>query len=121
MKYNIKKHIKPVRLKGLPENIRQTLKAMRLKRNWSQAELGHRIGLPQMHISGIETGKIVPRFDTLLELVRILGYDLLLTPRSLVPVVQALIRDQGQHAEEERPLYGNDEEPEKNRSSYDEV
>src|SRR5579862_9476697 len=120
MKSNIKKHIKPVRLKSLPESMRQTLKAMRLKRHWSQAELGHRTGLPQMHISGIETGKIVPRFDTLLELVRILDYDLLLTPRSLVPAVQALIRDQGQDAEE-RPLYGNNEELEKQRSSDDEV
>ena len=121
MKSNIKRHIKPLRLKGLPESMRQALKAARLKCNWSQAELGDRIGLPQMHISGIETGKIIPRFDTLLDLVRILGYDLLLTPRSLVPVVQALIRDQGQDAEE-RPLYANDEESEEQqRSRHDEV
>ena len=46
-----------------------------------------------MHISGIETGKIVPRFDTLLDLVRVLDRDLLMVPRALVPAVQALIRD----------------------------
>lgn len=120
MKYNIKKHIKPIRLKSLPENMRQILKAARLKRNWSQAELGQRIGLPQMHISGIETGKIIPRFDTLLELVRILGYDLLLTPRSLVSAVQALIRDEGQDTEA-RPIYASDEEPEKPGGRHDEV
>ena len=120
MKSNINKHIKPVRLKSLPESMRQTLKAMRLKRQWSQAELGHRIGLPQMHISGIETGKIVPRFDTLLDLVRVLGYDLPLVPRSLVPAVQALIRDQGQEGEE-RPLYAFDEEPEQKGPRRDEV
>jgi hypothetical protein len=67
-----------------------------------------------MHISGIETGKIVPRFNTLLDLVRVLDYDLLLVPRSLVPAVQALIRDQrrpdqGGVDEEERPLYAADE------------
>ncbi len=100
--------------------MRGILKAARLNRNWSQAELGQRLGLPQMHISGIETGKIIPRFDTLLDLVRILDYDLLLTPRSLVPVAQALIRDQGRDAEE-RPLYANNEEPEKKRSRHDEV
>jgi len=66
-----------------------------------------------MHISGIETGKIVPRFDTLLDLVRVLGYDLLLIPRSLAPAVQALIRDHGHAAETgtdegERPLYAVD-------------
>ena len=90
---NINKHIKSVRFTSLPETMRQDLKAARLKRNWSQLELGQRIGLPQMHISSIETGKIVPRFNTLLDLVRILDYDLLMVPRSLVPAVQSLIRD----------------------------
>lgn len=116
----IRKHIKPLRLKGLPEGMRQSLIAARLNRKWSQAELGQRVGLPQMHISGIETGKIVPRFDTLLDLVRILDYDLLLTPRSLVPAVQALIRDEGQDTEE-RPLYANNEEQENPRDPHDEV
>jgi len=64
-----------------------------------------------MHISAIESGKVVPRFDTLLDLVRLLDFDLLMVPRSLVPVAQALIRDhrspQSSHAEEgEQPLYG---------------
>jgi transcriptional regulator with XRE-family HTH domain len=93
MKNDIKKHIKSMRLKSLPESMRQELKAARLKRGWSQAELGMKAGLPQMHISGIETGKIVPRFDTLLDFIRVLDYDLLLIPRSLVPITQALIRE----------------------------
>src|SRR5208282_5141821 len=90
---NIKKHIKPVRLGALPADMRRELKEARRKRGWSQAELGRRTGLPQMHISGIESGKIVPRYDTLLDLVRILDHDLLMVPRWLVPAVQALIRD----------------------------
>ncbi len=109
--------IKPVRLDGLPADMRRELKAARRKRGWSQAALGRRIGLPQMHISGIESGKIVPRFDTLLDLVRILDYDLLTVPRSLVPATRALIRDHAnpeQHrGEGERPLYaveGNEAE-----------
>src|ERR1700736_3920283 len=93
MNTDIKKPIKPTRLNSLPEAMRRELKAARLNRGWSQAELGRRIGLPQMHVSGIETGKIVPRYDTLLDLVRVLDYDLLMVPRSLVPAVQALIRD----------------------------
>lgn len=112
MKLDINKHIKPVRLNGLPETMREALKAARLKRGWSQANLGQKIGLPQMHISGIESGKIVPRFDTLLDLVRILEYDLLMVPRSLVPAVQALIRDQDS-ATEERGLYNIEEEQER--------
>ena len=100
-----------IRLKQLPDAIRKEMVAARHKRGWSQSELGQRSGLPQMHISGIETGKIVPRFDTLLDLVRVLGYDLLLVPRSLAPGVQALIRDQQHPADEgERPLYAVDNE-----------
>jgi len=92
--------------------MRQELKAARRRRGWSQAALGQEIGLPQMHVSGIETGKIVPRFDTLLDLVRVLDHDLLLVPRPLVPRVEALIRDHRRHdagEEEERPLYAVDD------------
>src|SRR5262245_13201379 len=84
--------IKTARLGMLPEAIRREIRAARKSRKWSQAELGRRVGLPQMHISGIESGKISPRFDTLLDLVRVLGFDLLLVPQTMVPVVQSLIR-----------------------------
>jgi transcriptional regulator with XRE-family HTH domain len=107
-------HIKSSRLRGLPADVLRDLLAARLVRGWSQAELGRRVGLPQVHISGIETGKVAPRFNTLLDLVRVLDYDLLLVPRSLVPAVQSLIRDQ-RHPDGnatdvgERPLYATDE------------
>src|SRR5579862_2061975 len=108
------KHMKAARLNQLPNAVRKEIIEARHKRGWSQAELGQRVGLPQMHISAIETGKIVPRFDTLLDLVRVLGRDLLLVPRTLVPAVKALIRDQRRpdhptDADEgERSLYAAD-------------
>ena len=79
-----------------------------------------------MHISGIESGKIVPRFDTLLDLVRVLGFDLLMVPRALVPAMQALIRDQRNQEERrddgERPLYAADDDAPKTQGhSHDEV
>ena len=104
-------HMLSERLVGLPQAMRRELKDSRKRRGWSQAELGRRVGLPQMHISGIESGKVVPRFNTLLDLVRVLDYDLIMVPRALVPVVQAQIRDHrhpgnGPYAEEgEQPLY----------------
>lgn len=120
MEHNTKKHIRPLRLNGLPEAMRRDLKAARLQHRWSQAELGQRLGLPQTHISGIETGKIVPRFDTLLDLVRVLEFDLLMVPRGLVPAVQALLRDHGAgHDTEERPLYTDDEESETPEPQHD--
>src|SRR5271156_6907244 len=108
MRNDIKKHIKQARFNSLPKAMLRELKAARLKHGFSQAELGQRIRLPQMHISGIETGKIVPRFDTLLDLVRVLDYDLLMVPRPLVPAVQSLIRDHDRETEE-RPLYASNE------------
>lgn len=114
MNTNITTYIRPLRLEGLPEDLRRTLKEVREKRGWTQRDLASRLGLTQTHISGIESGKIVPRYDTLLELVRILGRDLLMVPRALVPVVQSLIRDHLQPDQkgegEERSLYADGDE-----------
>jgi HTH-type transcriptional regulator / antitoxin HipB len=114
MNADITKHIRSLRLEGLPEDMRLTLKEAREKRGWTQRDLASRLGLTQAHISGIESGKIVPRYDTLLELVRILDRDLLMVPRALVPVVQSLIRDHlqpDQNGEgEERSLYADGDE-----------
>ena len=107
-------HIKSVRLRILPTAIRRELVEARRQKDLSQADLGKHIGLPQTHISGIETGKVVPRFDTLLDLVRVLDRDLLIVPRELVPAVQSLIRSH-RHSKTtsgdpqgERSLYAED-------------
>jgi HTH-type transcriptional regulator / antitoxin HipB len=125
MKRNITKNIRPLRLGALPEDMRRALKDARGKRGWTQRDLASRVGLTQTHISGIESGKIVPRYDTLLELVRILDHDLLMVPRALVPVVQSLIRDHLQPDEkgdgEERSLYADDADEESSREPRDEV
>jgi transcriptional regulator with XRE-family HTH domain len=110
MATDTKKHIKPLRLKGLPADLRQQIKEARMKRGWGQRELGAAVGLPQPHISAIESGDIVPRFDTLLDIVRVLGLDLLLVPRSLVPAVQSLILAQKGPESVEKPLYAADDE-----------
>src|SRR3984893_18550786 len=113
MNTHIAKHIRPLRLEGLPDDMRRALKEAREKRGWTQRDLAGRLGLTQTHISGIESGKIVPRYDTLLELVRILDRDLLMVPRALVPVVQSLIRDHlqpDQKEGEERSLYADGDE-----------
>ena len=104
--------------------MRLSLKEARKKRGWTQRDLVSRIGLTQRHISGIESGKIVPRYDTLLELVRILDHDLLMVPRALVPVVQSLIRDhlKDQSGEgEERSLYADDPGEDTTEEPHDEV
>ncbi|MGA9790329.1 MAG: helix-turn-helix transcriptional regulator [Terriglobales bacterium] len=104
--------------------MRLALKDAREKRGWTQRDLASRLGLTQTHISGIESGKIVPRYDTLLELVRILDSDLLMVPRALVPVVQSLIRDHArpdQGESDDRSLYADDTDEESNKEPRDEV
>jgi transcriptional regulator with XRE-family HTH domain len=112
MSIHMPKHIKPLRLKGLPADLRQQIKNARAKRGWGQRELAAQVGLQQPHVSAIESGEVAPRFDTLLDLVRVLNLDLLLVPRALVPAVQSLIRAQHEpEGSEERSLYaGGDEE-----------
>jgi len=124
MNNDIKQDIKIVRLNGLPLDIRRSLKDARHKRGWTQRDLVSRIGLTQKHISGIESGKIVPRYDTILELVRVLDHDLLMVPRALVPVVQSLIRDhlKDQTGEgQERSLYADDPGEDTSEEPHDEV
>jgi len=111
-----------MRLQGLPTDIRRQIIEARGQRRWGQRELGAAVGLPQPHISAIESGEIVPRFDTLLDIVRVLDLDLLLVPRSLVPAVQSLIRAQKEPDSPEKSLYATDEEEsaprKKNRDEF---
>lgn len=103
------KFMETPRLNRLPAAWRETLRKQRRKHSWSQAEFGERIGLGQEHVSNIERGKTSPRVDTLLDVVRALDLDLVLVPRTLVPAVQALLRDY-QHGsavrEDDQPMYG---------------
>ena len=116
------KPIKPLRLTGLPADLRKQIKQARTQRGWSQRQLGTAVGLPQSHVSGIESGEVVPRFDTLLDLVRVLDLDLLVVPRSLIPAVQSLIRAQKEPDSAEKPLYALDEEnDESGEKDHDEL
>ena len=124
MKQDAQKGIPPLRQKALPAELRHALIQARKKREWSQRDLAGRLGVGQRHISGIESGKIVPRYDTLLEIVRMLDRDLMMVPRALVPVVQSLTRDHLKDQPgggEERPLYGTDRDEDSFEEPRDEV
>ena len=124
MENDTKKGIKPLRQKALPAELRRALRDARKKHGWSQRELARHLGIAQRHVSGIESGKIVPRYDTLLELVRMLDYDLIMVPRALVPVVQSLVRDHRKDEPgegQERSLYAADSGGETTQEPRDEV
>jgi transcriptional regulator with XRE-family HTH domain len=106
--------MKQAKLRSFPEEIRREIKQARTAKGWSQLRLGRKAGLAQRHISGIETGKIVPRHDTLLDLLRVLDRDLVLVPRELVPAIRALVRDfrnrDNPSLDQDRPLYAVDDD-----------
>ncbi len=85
---------------GLPEAMRRQIRRARRCLLLSQEVLGERLGVPQAHLSMVETGRGLPRVETLLDLARLLDHELVLVPRGLAPAVAALI-EQGSGPEED--------------------
>ena len=54
--------------------------------------MAEKVGLPQSHISKIESGHVDIRLSSLIELARVLDLELSLVPRKLVPAVRSIIR-----------------------------
>ena len=78
----------------LPQEIRTAIRQARRAQGRSQLDVARDVGLTQKHVSNIETGKVVPRFDTLLEVAWALNLDVVLVPRNVRAVVNSLVRGQ---------------------------
>ncbi len=94
------------------EEITTALKAARERRGLSQRALGARSGVPQSHISKIESGGTDIRLSSLVALARALDLEVLLVPRGRMPAVEGVLRT-GEHpdgAEAVRPAYSLDED-----------
>jgi transcriptional regulator with XRE-family HTH domain len=74
------------------EDIIKTLKEARQARGLSQRGLSARTGVPQSHISKIESGGTDIRLSSLIELARVLDLELKLVPRKAVPAVETVVR-----------------------------
>jgi transcriptional regulator with XRE-family HTH domain len=72
--------------------IARALKAARQRKGMSQQALGERVGLPQSHISKIESGTVDVKLSSLIELARALEMEFVLLPRQLLGVVESLQR-----------------------------
>jgi transcriptional regulator with XRE-family HTH domain len=75
------------------EAFAQSLRQARLQKGWSQRDLSGKAGIPQAHISRIESGAVDVKVSTLVELARLLDLELVLAPRASLPAVAALIRE----------------------------
>jgi transcriptional regulator with XRE-family HTH domain len=75
------------------EAFAQSLRQARRQKGWSQRDLSGKAGIPQAHISRIESGAVDVKVSTLVELARLLDLELVLAPRSSIPAVESLIRE----------------------------
>jgi transcriptional regulator with XRE-family HTH domain len=73
------------------DEIIENLKTARERTGLSQRDLSARIGVPQSHISKIESGGSDLRLSSLIEFARALDHELVLVPRKLLPAVEAIV------------------------------
>lgn len=74
------------------EEIINALKKGRKAKGLSQRELSARTGVPQSHISKIESGSADIRLSSLTELARALDLEVKLVPRKALPAVESVVR-----------------------------
>lgn len=53
--------------------MRNRLKVLRAERNWSQTDLGERVGVSRQAVTAIETGKYDPSLPLALKIARLIG------------------------------------------------
>ena len=92
------------------QHIGVQLKKVRIEKGLSQRALSIKSGVPQSHISKIESGLVDLQTSSLIELSRALDLELMLVERSLVHTVRALQRGKKQKTTEPRPMYRLDED-----------
>ena len=56
---------------GMSEFVRNRLKVLRAERDWSQAELGGRLGVSRQAVNAIETGKYDPSLPLAFRIARL--------------------------------------------------
>jgi len=53
--------------------VKNRLRVLRAERNWSQLELGNRVGVSRQAINAVETGRFDPSLPLALKLARVFG------------------------------------------------
>lgn len=79
------------------ENIAASLKSARENKGLSQRELSARSGVPQSHISKIESNAVDLRLSSLASLAHALDLELTMIPRKSAPAVRSIVRSTGSH------------------------
>ena len=76
----------------LNDQILKSLREARQRKGFSQRELSAKSGVPQSHISKIESGAVDLRVSSLIALARVLDLELELVPKKTVLAVKSIVR-----------------------------
>lgn len=69
------------------------IKNMRLRAGLTQKQLGELINLSDMSISRYESGKVVPTFETVLEIAKVCGFEIKFVYGTRVLNMQEMLRE----------------------------
>ncbi|WP_136616115.1 MULTISPECIES: helix-turn-helix domain-containing protein [Mesorhizobium] len=94
------------------DDIIQTLRGARKDKGLSQRKLSTRIGVPQSHISKIESGATDLRLSSLVEHARALDHEVVVVPRRALSAVKAIVANSALHKDIilRRPAYQLDDD-----------
>lgn len=74
------------------EEAAASIRRARQDKGLTQGELGSRVGLPQSHISKIETGAVDIQTSSLIEIARALDLEVKLVPRKALPAIEGGVK-----------------------------
>lgn len=92
------------------EQIIESLREARARKGLSQRDLSARSGVPQSHISKIESGSVDLRLSSLIALARVLDLELFFAPKKSIPAIRYIIRNDNSESEQMSPAYNLDDE-----------
>ena len=92
--------------------ISRKLKKTRESKGLSQRELSARSGVPQGHISKIESGSVDLRLSSLVTIARILDLELALIPRKHLAAINSIVgsANSNTNGKPPRPAYSLDDD-----------
>lgn len=85
------------------------LKNARYEKHITQGKLAEKLGIPQSHISKIESGNVDLRLSSLIEIARTLELELVLVPIKHLTLINAIL--QGHSILDDLPAYIPDGDP----------
>ena|SRR3989338_1144173 len=88
------------------------LRDLRKAKRMSQLALAGKVGIPQSHLSRIETGNVNIKLASFVEIARTLDLEVMLVPKQDAGAINSLIASKTaeRHGDEVKPAYTLDDE-----------